>query len=83
MAGGEARKVYASHATLWAMLDHCSRLGLCDYDLSGVDPVGNKGVFDFKHGTGARLVECLGEWEWAALPGLRRAVNWLVARKGA
>lgn len=83
VAGGEARKVYASHATLWALLDHCSRLGLREYDLSGVDPVGNKGVFDFKHGTGARLVECLGEWEWAALPGLRQAVNWLVESKGA
>ena len=83
VAGGEARKVYASHATLWALLDHCSRMGLRDYDLSGVDPVRNKGVFDFKHGTGANLVECLGEWEWASLPGLRRAVNWLVARKGA
>lgn len=83
VAGGEARKVYASHATLWALLDHCSRLGLRDYDLSGVDPVGNKGVFDFKHGTGAKLIECLGEWEWAALPGLRWAVNCLIARKGA
>lgn len=83
VAGGEARKVYASHATLWALLDHCSRMGLRDYDLSGVDPVGNKGVFDFKHGTGANLVECLGEWEWASLPGLRQAVNWLAARKGA
>lgn len=82
-ASGEARKVYASHATLWGLLGHCSRLGLRDYDLSGVDPLGNKGVFDFKHGTGATLVECLGEWEWASLPGLRQAVNWLVARKGA
>ena len=81
VAGREARKVYASHATLWALLDHCSRLGLNDYDLSGVDPVKNRGVFDFKHGTGANLVECLGEWEWAALPGLRQAVNWLMERK--
>ncbi len=82
VAGSEARKVYASHATLWALLNHCSQFGLRDYDLSGVDPVGNKGVFDFKHGTGAQLVECLGEWEWASIPGLRYAVNWLVARKG-
>ncbi len=81
-AGEAARKVYASHATLWALLDHCSRLGLKEYDLSGVDPAGNKGVYDFKHGTGAVLVECLGEWEWASLPGLRQAVNWLVGRKG-
>jgi len=83
VAGGEARKVYASHATLWALLDHCSRLGLLEYDLSGVDPIGNKGVFDFKHGTGASLVECLGEWEWASMPGLRFLVNWLLAHKAA
>lgn len=83
VAGREARKVYASHATLWALLNHCSRLGLGNFDLSGVDPVGNKGVFDFKHGTGANLVECLGEWEWASLPGLRQVVNWLLACKGA
>lgn len=83
VASAAARKAYASHATLWALLDHCSRLGLKEYDLSGVDPVGNKGVFDFKHGTGAKLVECLGEWDWASLLGLRRIVNWLLARKGA
>lgn len=81
VAGAAARKLYASHATLWALLDHCSRLGLKTYDLSGVDPQGNKGVFDFKHGTGAEMVECLGEWEWASAPGMRQAVNWLVARK--
>lgn len=80
VAGGAARKVYASHATLWALLCHCNRLGLRYYDLSGVDPAGNKGVFDFKHGTGAAMIECLGEWEWASLPGMRQAVNWLLAR---
>ena len=82
-AGGEARKLYASHATLWELLDHCSRLGLHNYDLSGVDPTANKGVFDFKHGTGARLVTCLGEWEWASVPGVRQMVNWMVARTSA
>ncbi len=82
-AGEAARKVYASHATLWALLDHCQKLGMQHYDLSGVDPVGNKGVYDFKQGTGAHLVECLGEWEWASVPGMSVAVNWLVARKSA
>ncbi len=82
-AGEAARRVYGSHATLWALLDHCQKLGIQHYDFSGVDPVGNKGVFDFKQGTGARLVECLGEWEWASLPGMTKAVNWLVARKSA
>ena len=82
-AGTDARKVYASHATLWALLGYCYQLGLREYDLSGVDPVGNKGVFDFKHGTGAKLVECLGEWEWGSLPGISSLVNWMIARRGA
>lgn len=81
-AGAAARKVYASHATLWALLEHCRTLGMLHYDLSGVDPVGNKGVYDFKQGTGARLVECLGEWEWATLPGMRLGVNLALKRRG-
>jgi len=79
-AGSEARKVYATHATLWALLSYCNQIGVQKYDLSGVDPEGNKGVYDFKHGTGATLVQYLGEWEWASMPGLRRAVNWGIAR---
>lgn len=81
-AGASARKVYGSHATLWALLDHCSQRGLLHYDLSGVDPIHNKGVYDFKQGTGARLVECLGEWEWASLPGMCWAFNWALRRRG-
>jgi lipid II:glycine glycyltransferase (peptidoglycan interpeptide bridge formation enzyme) len=80
VAGVEARKMYASHATLWALLNYCSELGINDYDLSGVDPIKNKGVYDFKHGTGAMLVSCVGEWEWASFPLLRFAVNWCISR---
>lgn len=81
VASTAARKVYASHATLWALLDHCSTLGLIHYDLSGVDPESNKGVYDFKHGTGAQLVECIGEREWASFPLLCSVVNRMAARK--
>jgi hypothetical protein len=80
-AGSAARKIYASHATLWALLNDCNRRGLRFYDLSGVDPEGNKGVYDFKHGTGAELVTCLGEWEWASVPGFRLGINTLLAHK--
>lgn len=80
-AGAAARKLYASHATLWALLSDCSRRGLRIYDLSGVDPQGNKGVYDFKHGTGASLVTGLGEWEWASVPGLKLAINTLLSAR--
>jgi hypothetical protein len=74
-AAPAARKVYASHALLWAITGECRRLGVKGYDLSGVDPARNKGVYDFKKGTGAEPLQYLGEWEWANLPGLRLAAN--------
>lgn len=80
-SGAVARKQYASHATLWALFNWCEQNGYKYYDLSGVDPIGNKGVYDFKHGTGANLVECLGEWEWASVPGLSYLVNWAISKK--
>jgi lipid II:glycine glycyltransferase (peptidoglycan interpeptide bridge formation enzyme) len=79
-AGASARKVYASHATLWALFEHCSQQGLSHYDLGGVDPIGNKGVYDFKQGAGACLIKYLGEWEWASLPGMCAAFNWSMKR---
>jgi lipid II:glycine glycyltransferase (peptidoglycan interpeptide bridge formation enzyme) len=80
--GATARKVYASHALLWALFEACRQAGAVVYDLSGVDPVANKGVFDFKQGTGARLVESVGEWDWANFPGLRQAASWMLRRRG-
>ncbi len=77
-----ARKVYASHATLWVLLGACREQGALNYDLGGVDPVKNKGVFDFKHGTGARTVEYLGEWEWTNTPLVAPAVGLLMKYRG-
>ena len=77
-----ARKVYASHALLWALTEACREQGALTYDLGGADPVANKGVFDFKRGTGARLFEYTGEWEWAGMPLLGRAVGLLMKHRG-
>ncbi len=77
-----ARKVYASHALLWALAEACRQQGALAYDLGGADPVGNKGVFDFKRGTGARLFEYTGEWEWAGMPLLGRAVGLMMKHRG-
>ena len=38
------------------------------YDLSGVDFKKNIGVYNFKKGTGAKLIKCLGEWEYSNFP---------------
>lgn len=77
-----ARKVYASHALFWALTSECKRLGVQIYDLSGIDPLGNKGVYDFKKGTGAKHIEYLGEWEYANFPGLRWIANVAMKFKG-
>lgn len=77
-----ARKVSASHALLWAVTETCRQQGALIYDLGGADPVANWGVFDFKRGTGARLFEYEGEWEWAGLPFMGSAVGLAMKYRG-
>ena len=74
-ASVSARKVYASHGLLWILFNHCAEMGVSRYDLGGVDPLKNKGVFDFKKGTGAHLINYLGEWEYGSFPTLKYLVN--------
>jgi len=81
-ASPAARKQYASYATLWALLNECSRLGVKSYDMGGVDPTGNKGVFDFKRGLGAQPLVYLGEWEWASASWVRLLANLALRWKG-
>jgi len=71
----EGRRCYASYAVFWTLIRHCRAGGVKQYDLSGVDPTGAPGVYDFKRGTGAREQEYLGEWEWTTSALLARAVN--------
>lgn len=75
------RKLHASYATFWALVQHCRRIGIRSYDLAGIDPVRNHGVYRFKKATGAAPIEYLGEWDWASRPWLRWFGNWAVARR--
>lgn len=77
----EGRRVYASYALFDALVRHCRSSGVVHYDMGGVDPIGNPGVYDFKKGTGAVLQEYLGEWDWATPRLLIPVVNRLVARR--
>lgn len=77
----DARKVYASHAAFWELMHQVAARGVSCYDMGGVDAEGNKGVYDFKKGTGATGVSYLGEWDWATSPLLRRAANYLTKRR--
>ncbi len=63
VTGLEARKKYASYGLLWKLIQECRSKNIKYYELGGVDPVKNKGVWNFKKGTGASPIQYLGEWE--------------------
>jgi lipid II:glycine glycyltransferase (peptidoglycan interpeptide bridge formation enzyme) len=75
------RKLNASYSTFWAVVQHCRRIGVKSYDLAGIDPVRNHGVYRFKRATGAKPIEYLGEWDWANRSWLRWFGNWAIARR--
>lgn len=78
---GRGRELHASYAIYWAVLQHCRNIGVRSYDLAGIDPVRNPGVYRFKRATGATPLELLGEWDWASRPWLRWFGNWAIAQR--
>jgi len=77
----EGRKTYSSHRTLIALAQECARRGCTTLELGGIDPENNKGVFDFKNGTGAKLTTYLGEWERSAPSGFHKLVSMILVRR--
>jgi len=75
------RKTYASYGLFWKLMQHCHAAGVKYYDMSGIDPLHNPGVYDFKKGTGALPIEYLGEWEWASSKILNVGANWMIRRR--
>lgn len=63
------------NALYWEILKLLKEKGVARFDLAGVDPGGNWGVFNFKRGLNAAAVELLGEWEWSPSDWRRRAFN--------
>ena len=70
------RKMSASYLLLWEVLKRCQEVGMTRYDMMGIDPEKNPGVYHFKKGTGAEVVEYLGEWDWATSSPIRWCANW-------
>jgi Acetyltransferase (GNAT) domain len=77
------RKLHASYAVFWELIRHCKRLGVKYYDLAGIDPIRNHGVYRFKRATGAKPLEYLGEWDWASAGWLRWFGNWAISQRGS
>ena len=77
----EGRKTYSSHRTLIALAQECARRGCTTLELGGIDPENNKGVFDFKNGTGAEITTYLGEWEVAHPSWIRPIISRIISAK--
>jgi lipid II:glycine glycyltransferase (peptidoglycan interpeptide bridge formation enzyme) len=78
----EGRKSYSSHRLFWNILEEAKKIGITSYDFSGIDPEGNKGVYNFKKGTGAAHVEYLGEWDYSSFFPLKLVFNFYLYKKG-
>ncbi len=76
------RNVYASHASFWELMRQCRDRNVQWYDMGGVDPVNNAGVYDFKRGTGAKDLEYLGEWEYSRPSVFHVIANRIIAWRG-
>ena len=77
----EGRKNYASYVTFWELMRLCKERGVSTYDMGGADPINNRGVYDFKQGTGARVIHHLGEWEFARPSFLGSIASRIVAAR--
>lgn len=77
----EGRRNQAGFPALWEMLRDFRARGVKRFDLGGIDPINNPGVFQFKQDTGAVPIEYLGDWDWATSERLRILANLARARK--
>lgn len=75
------RECYASHAVTDRLVLACKNRGVKKYDFAGIDPVGGKGVYTFKRGTGALPYEYLGEWDLGSNNWIRILANLFLGAK--
>ncbi len=80
----EGRKLSASYAMIYRLLEYLQKQDITQFDLGGLNPgsYGAQGVNHFKRGFGGKFVERLGEWEWASSKWLRWALNLAVWYRG-
>jgi len=76
-----ARKKYVSYKLFWLLLMKCKDQSVKSYDLSGIDPISNNGVYNFKKGTGAVEIKYIGEWEWSTSHIMKLILNFVIKFK--
>lgn len=80
---GRGRETSAAYIMLAKLRGHLREQGVKLLDFGGINPASEKarGVDHFKRGFGGSDVRYCGEWDWAAVPGLRWAANLLIKHR--
>ena len=71
----EGLKSNGSYPLQWRAIERMKEAGCAVYDLGGIDPEGNPGVYHFKAGLGGREVSHVGTWEYCRDPLSRLVVR--------
>jgi lipid II:glycine glycyltransferase (peptidoglycan interpeptide bridge formation enzyme) len=74
--GEEGLKSKASYLLQWQMMDNLKSAGWQFYDLGGINPATNPGVYHFKSGMGGEEVVQLGRFERAPSASRRKLLHW-------
>lgn len=81
--GKAGRDLQAYYLLQWEEILWSKRIGKSFYDLGGINPVANPGVYRFKAGLGGEEVTYLGVWDYCENKSLYRAVMCLENAFGA
>ncbi|SDO11744.1 Acetyltransferase (GNAT) domain-containing protein [Filomicrobium insigne] len=75
-----ARANEASYLAIWTLFEYACSEGLTSFDLSGIDPFGNYGTFQFKRRISRKLEQSDPLWLYCKNPVLRNAVTLALTR---
>jgi lipid II:glycine glycyltransferase (peptidoglycan interpeptide bridge formation enzyme) len=66
----------------WKLIEVLNDMDINEFDLAGIDPEENEGVFNFKKGLGGQRHTYLGEWETSAPSAIKQFLGPIVSRMG-
>lgn len=75
------RATNAAALSVWTLIEQAKADGCPVYDLGGIDPAGNRGVFDFKRGVSRRVVQSTPLWLHGRTRLIRSAAAALLAQR--
>lgn len=79
-ANREGRETRAAYLLQWQVIEYAREIGCADYDLGGIDPAANPGVYRFKSRMGGVAIDNAAWWERPGNPlatiAVRLAERW-------